>query len=59
MKKPVWEKTILIVDDTTLNREISRSLCAEIGYRTLEAVNGQEAVEKSLAASRAPDRLRR
>jgi putative two-component system response regulator len=49
MKKPVWEKTILIVDDTTLNREISRSLCAEIGYRTLEAVNGKEAVEKSLA----------
>lgn len=49
MKKPVWEKTILIVDDTTLNREISRSLCADIGYRTLEAVDGREAVAKALS----------
>lgn len=51
MKKAAGEKTILIVDDNRMNRELCRSLCAAIGYRTLEAVNGQDAVEKALAAS--------
>ena len=51
MKKPFSEKNILIVDDTNLNREICRELCAGIGYRTLEAINGQEAVEAALAGT--------
>jgi signal transduction histidine kinase/CheY-like chemotaxis protein len=38
-------KTILVVDDIEINREIARIILEEIGVTILEAPNGQEAVE--------------
>lgn len=46
VKKEAGKKTVLIVDDNRMNRELCRSLCADIGYETAVAVDGREAVEK-------------
>jgi two-component system chemotaxis response regulator CheY len=44
-------KHILIVDDAATVRMYHRSIFEDAGYRVLEAVNGVEALEKSLASS--------
>jgi len=45
--------TILIVDDNTDSRELLIKLLAPRGYRTVEAVDGEDALEK--ASSLKPD----
>jgi two-component system, HptB-dependent secretion and biofilm response regulator len=42
-------RTALIVDDEMTNRLILRSLLKKQGYQTLEAENGQQAIDKYLA----------
>jgi two-component system chemotaxis response regulator CheY len=44
-------KHILIVDDAATVRMYHRGIFEDAGYRVLEAVNGVEALEKSLASS--------
>jgi CheY-like chemotaxis protein len=39
-------RTILVVDDVAANREVSTAALALGGFRTLEAANGQEAIEQ-------------
>ena len=46
-------KTVLVVEDFEDNRFMMRRLLEMSGYRVIEAVNGQEAVEK--AQSERPD----
>jgi two-component system, cell cycle response regulator DivK len=46
-------KTVLVVEDFEDNRFMMRRLLEMSGYRVIEAVNGQEAVEK--AQSEHPD----
>ncbi len=45
--------TVLIVDDELLNRDLLEQELLEAGYRTLSAVNGEEAIE--IAARLRPD----
>lgn len=47
------EQTILIVDDEAAIRTVLTALCSQMGYTTVEAQNGAEAVE--LARSAEPD----
>ena len=42
-------KTVLVVEDFEDNRFMMRRLLEMSGYRVIEAVNGQEAVEKAQA----------
>lgn len=49
----VGEQTILIVDDEPGVRTVLTALCAQIGYLTVEAKNGAEAID--LARSSSPD----
>ncbi|HEX7176955.1 MAG TPA: response regulator [Pyrinomonadaceae bacterium] len=42
-------KTVLVVEDFEDNRFMMRRLLEMSGYRVIEAVNGQEAVEKACA----------
>ena len=41
----VAEKTILLVDDNEINREIANVILTDAGFRVVEAENGKEAVE--------------
>jgi adenylate cyclase len=45
--------TVLLVDDIEANRKMLRTLLSLTGYRVVEAVNGQDALEK--VASDSPD----
>lgn len=47
------QKTIMVVDDYTLVRETTRQSLETFGYRVIEAVDGEEAVE--LARLEMPD----
>jgi len=41
------EKTVLIVDDNVVNRQVARTFLKAYGFRTIEAVDGIEAVAKA------------
>jgi CheY-like chemotaxis protein len=41
----------LIVDDEKTNRLILKSLLSKQGYQTIEAVNGQEAIDRKIPVS--------
>lgn len=48
-KLPVdLEVTVLIVDDRKINRDILKRLLQASGFKTMEAVNGQEAVDMAM-----------
>lgn len=47
------EKTILVVDDNPLNLKLIQDVLRVLGYQTLEAVDGQQALE--LARKWKPD----
>ncbi len=38
-------KRVLIVDDSTFTRNIHKQIITSVGYQTLEAANGAEAIE--------------
>jgi two-component system cell cycle response regulator DivK len=52
MNKPV---TILIVDDNQDSRELLTKLLINKGYKTVEAVDGEEAIDKAVSIS--PDMI--
>jgi PAS domain S-box-containing protein len=41
------EKTVLVVDDNIVNRQVARTFLKAYGFRTVEAVDGIEAVAKA------------
>ncbi len=43
--RPVGERTILLVEDNPLNRKLARNALRYRGFRVLEAVTGEEALE--------------
>lgn len=51
--KHTAEQTILVVDDEPTVRAVLMALCKQIGYQTVEATNGAEAIE--LARAGLPD----
>src|SRR5215203_792614 len=53
MKKQTKSLTVLLVEDTEDNRFMMRRLLEMTGYRVVEAMNGEEAVE--LARSESPE----
>lgn len=46
-------ETILLVDDTRLNRELAKDILDIEGYKIIEAVNGKEAIDN--ARQNSPD----
>ena len=50
---PGTRKTILVVEDYADSREMISLLLEDLGYRTMEAQNGEEAVE--IASRQTPD----
>lgn len=49
MEESIEGRKILIVDDQERNVKLLRVLCRSLGHETIEAANGQEAVEAALA----------
>ncbi len=47
---PGQDLRVLIVDDNAMNQEVLKALLSKIGSEVHEALNGQEAVSKSLAS---------
>lgn len=41
------EKTVLVVDDNIVNRQVARTFLKAYGFRAIEAIDGIEAVEKA------------
>jgi PAS domain S-box-containing protein len=48
-KRPLQDQTILVAEDNPVNLLVIKSLLTQLGYRVEEALNGNEAVQKTLS----------